>query len=85
MVTRRLAPNNRKLTFAEIGVALRKRLIGAMAAELAAIHAETEPVRAAIAADLATRNRHWLAAATARVAEWTLEEHAAYARTTGAG
>lgn len=77
-VVRRLAPNGRKLTFAEIGAALRVQLIGAMGAELAAIHAETDAVRGAIAGDLGRRKRRWLADAATRVAAWTAEEHLAY-------
>ena len=79
LVTRRLAPNSRKLTFAEIAVALREQLIAAMAAELAAIHAGDEKDRLRIQTDLAHRKRGWLNTAAARVAEWTAGEHAAYA------
>jgi hypothetical protein len=79
LVTRRLAPNSRKLTFAEIAVALREQLIAAMAAELAAVHAGDEKDRLRIQADLTHRKRGWLKAAAGRVAEWTAEEHAAYA------
>ncbi|MES2444298.1 MAG: DUF2252 family protein [Pseudomonadota bacterium] len=77
-VIRRLAPNGRKLTFTEISAALRLQLIDAMGAELAAIHAETEAIRGAIARDLARRNPGWLAVAAIRVAEWSVEEHLRY-------
>lgn len=77
-VLRRLAPNSRKLNFTDVGVPLRKRLIGAMGADLAAIHAESEAVRKAIATDLAARPRRWLETAATRVAEWTAEEHMRY-------
>lgn len=77
-VTRRLAPNGRKLTFTEIGRAMRLQLIEAMGAELAAIHAETDSIRGAIATDLGRYKRHWLADAATRVAEWSVEEHLAY-------
>lgn len=77
-VTRRLAPNSRKLKFTEISHALRKRLIAAMGADLAAIHADAGPDRAAIRTDFARRKRGWLAAAAARVAEWTTQEHERY-------
>lgn len=79
-VTRRLAPNSRKLKFAEISARMRKRLLGAMGADIAAIHAGDETARAAIARDLARRNRRWLEAAAIRVADWTAREHARYAR-----
>lgn len=85
MVTRRLAPNNRKLTFTEISVALRTRLIEAMAAELAAIHAETDALQAAILTDLEARKPGWLGKAVERVARWTREEHADYARSGDGG
>lgn len=77
-VTRRLAPNGRKLTFAEIGAALRVQLIGAMGAELAAVHAETDAIRGAIARDLGRRKPSWLADAATGIAEWTTEEHLAF-------
>lgn len=79
-VTRRLAPNSRKLKFAEISARMRKRLLWAMGADIAAIHAGDEADRAAIARDLARRNRRWLDAAAIRVADWTAHEHARYAR-----
>ncbi|MEZ0243343.1 MAG: DUF2252 family protein [Sphingomonas sp.] len=82
-VLRRLAPNGRKLTFTEIGPKLRRDLIAAMGAELAAIHAESEPLRKAIAKDLARRKRGWLEQAAARVADWTNGEHEHYRAVTG--
>lgn len=82
-VLRRLAPNGRKLTFTEIGAALRKRLIAAMGAELAAIHAESEPLRTTIASDLSRRDPRWLEHAATRVADWTAGEHQQYRATTG--
>jgi hypothetical protein len=78
-VTRRLAPNSRKLKLTEISGAMRKRLLAAMGADLAAIHAEDEADRTAIRRDLDRRNRRWLEAASARVAAWTVEEQAQYA------
>ncbi|MCW3849256.1 DUF2252 domain-containing protein [Sphingomonas sp. LB-2] len=77
-VTRRLSPNGRKLTFEEIGPELRLQLIGAMAADLAAIHADGAGASRAIATDLKRRGPAWLAAAATRVAEWTAGEHASY-------
>jgi len=82
-VLRRLAPNGRKLTFTEIGAALRQRMIAAMGTELAAIHAENEPLRKAIAMDLARREPRWLKSAARRVADWTSGEYEHYRATTG--
>lgn len=77
-VLRRLAPNDRKIDFAEIGAGLRAKVIVAMGRDLAAIHGEDEAVRAAIVADLARRGDQWLARAAATTVEWTVEEHFAY-------
>ncbi|MDF7774123.1 DUF2252 family protein [Sphingomonas sp. AOB5] len=77
-VLRRLAPNSRKLNFTDVGVTLRKRLIHAMGADLAGIHAESDILQAAIHADLAARPRRWLADAAIRVADWTNAEYQLY-------
>lgn len=77
-VLRRLAPNDRKIDFAEIGAALRAKVVVAMGRDLAAIQGEDDAVRTAIAADLARRGDQWLARAAATVTEWTVEEHFAY-------
>lgn len=76
-VLRRLAPNNRKLDFKEVTGKLQGRLIGAMAADLAAVHAG-EGGADRIAADLRSRDGGWLARATIRVADWTKREFEAY-------
>ena len=76
-VLRRLAPNNRKLDFDKVEGKLQGRLIGAMAAELAAIHAGAGGAKA-IMADLRARPAGWLTAATTRVAGWTKSEFDAY-------
>lgn len=76
--TRRLAPNSRKFDFDRIEGELRKKLVGAMAAELAAVHAVEDPVRAAIMADLAQRPASWLAHAAEKVTHWTLGEYESY-------
>jgi len=57
---------------------VRKKLVGAMAAELAAVQAVEAPVRAAIAADLAQRPANWLADAAEKVAGWTRGEYESY-------
>jgi len=80
---RRLAPNSRKIEFGTFDADLRRKLVGAMAAELAAVQAVEEPVRAAITADLARRPVHWLADAAAKVADWTCGEYDIYRADTG--
>ncbi|MBO9712240.1 DUF2252 family protein [Sphingomonas sp.] len=81
-VVRRLAPNSRKLTFAEIGRALAGKLVRAMGTDLASIHACEAEAQAAVRADLKHRRGHrWLADAIERVARWTVKEHKAYAAT----
>ena len=75
---RRLAPNSRKFDFDTLEGDLRKKLVGAMAAELAAVQAVEEPVRAAIMADLAQRPARWLADAADKVTHWTRGEYESY-------
>jgi hypothetical protein len=77
-VLRRLAPNSRKVTLDEVGLTNLRRLIAAMAADLAAVHAETDALAATIAHDLAKREQGWLEAAAVRVADWTRGEHEEY-------
>jgi hypothetical protein len=79
---RRLAPNSRKFDFDKLEGELRKKLVGAMAAELAAVQAVEEPVRAAIMADVAQRPANWLADAAVKVTDWTRGEFESY-RTDG--
>lgn len=79
-VLRRLAPNSRKLKFTEISAELQARLIAAMGADLAAIHAEEHGVGLAVSRDLSRRPGDWLADAASRVSEWTMEEYQRYAR-----
>jgi len=75
---RRLAPNSRKFDFEKLDGGVRKKLVGAMAFELAAVQAVEAPVRAAIAADLAQRPASWLADAAETVAGWTRSEYETY-------
>ncbi len=79
-VLRRLAPNSRKLKFADLRRRLGERLYGAMGADLAAVHAQADGAAAAIAADLKGRRGPWLADAATRVATWTEQEFRAYRR-----
>ncbi len=77
-VTKRLAPNSRKLDFEEADAKLHQRLIRAMGAELAAIHAEAPELAEAIGGDLRRRRDGWLADAARHIAEWTIAEQKAY-------
>ncbi|MET0308408.1 MAG: DUF2252 family protein [Sphingomonas sp.] len=78
---RRLSPNSRKLEFGEIRQALASRLVGAMAADLAAVHAGESAARDAVRADLARHTGHrWLADASEKVSRWTAGEQRDYAR-----
>jgi hypothetical protein len=78
-VLRRLAPNSRKLKFGELRRRRTGRLLRAMAADLAAIHAGEAGAADAVLQDLATRPRGWLARAAQKVAVWTRKEFRAYA------
>jgi hypothetical protein len=82
-VVRRLAPNSRKLTLDEVGGAMLRQLIGAMAADLAALHSAEEASRKPLAKDFAKRPAGWLHDAATRVAAWTSEEQARYVEDTG--
>jgi hypothetical protein len=78
---RRLSPNSRKLDFDEIAGKLADKLLEAMAADLAAIHAGEASAQNAIRADLARHEGHrWLADAAERVARWTAGEQREFAR-----
>lgn len=81
---RRLSPNNRKLAFTEIAGRLRGRLIRAMAADIAAIHAAASDL-AAIRADVEARPKRWLADAARTVAAWTEREWKEYRHLRGVG
>ena len=59
LIVRRLAPDSRKLEFDGAVRKLSRRLLGAMAHELANIH-RADPASAAIEADLAKRKKRWL-------------------------
>ncbi|WP_157219677.1 DUF2252 family protein [Flavisphingomonas formosensis] len=74
LVVRRLAPNSHKLDFDEAAPRHKHRLIGAMAADIAAVHAGNEALQNAIATELTAMERRWLASAAARVARWTETE-----------
>lgn len=60
VVVRRLAPNSRKLELDEAGLGLRRRLLRAMAGDLAAVHAGDAARIGAVRADFAARGTAWL-------------------------
>lgn len=78
-VVRRVAPNSRKLKFGELRRSRTGRLVRAMAADLAAIHAAEPGAADAIRRDLEARPKDWLARASRQVATWTKKEFRAYA------
>lgn len=82
-VLRRLAPNSRKVDFAEMPAKGRARLIRAMGSELASVHAEADADREAIADDFDRRRGGWLADAGRRVAARTQQEFATYCEDAG--
>jgi len=78
LVHRRLAPNSRKIKFADLKERDAAPFIAAMAADLAAIHAGEGGAVQAIFVDLHARPEDWLAEAARTVAAWTLGEYRAY-------
>lgn len=78
LVHRRLAPNSRKIKFADLKERDAIPFIRAMAADLAAVHIGEGPGPEAIFTDLHTRPDEWLRDAARTVAEWTMKEFDAY-------
>jgi hypothetical protein len=78
LVHRRLAPNSRKIKFADLKERDAVPFIRAMAADLAAIHVGEGPGAGAIFADLHKRSDDWLSEAAKTVADWTEKEFHAY-------
>ena len=78
IVVRRLAPDSRKLDFDELQNHLRRRLLRAMARDIAAVHAAGRGRADAIKGDLERRSAGWLAEAAAAVAEATEREWKAW-------
>lgn len=76
-VVRRLSPNNRKLDFDEITEHRHDKLVAAMAAELAAVHAADADVDA-LRGHLGGQPGDWLANAARAVAHWTVKEWRRY-------
>jgi hypothetical protein len=78
LIVRRMAPDSRKLNFDETVRRLSKRLLGAMAYELANIH-RGDPASIAIAEDLGKRKKRWLEKAATATAKATLKDFKAFA------
>jgi hypothetical protein len=74
VVVRRLGANSRKLDLAEHGPRLRQRVLAAMAADIAAVHAADASRIAAVRKDLAGRDAGWLRGAAVAVAEATARD-----------
>ncbi|MBV9929497.1 MAG: DUF2252 family protein [Alphaproteobacteria bacterium] len=71
IVVRRLAPNSRKLDLEELRPHLRRRLLRAMARDIAGVHAGGKGGADAVKEDLARRGGGWLAQAATAVAAAT--------------
>ncbi len=78
IVVRRLAPNSRKIDIDGRGKRIRRRLIGAMARDIGAIHASDAQAAAAILDHLRGQGHNWLARASAALTEATLRDWHAY-------
>lgn len=74
VVVRRLGANSRKLDLADHGPAVRRRILSAMAADIASIHAADPSRVAAIREDFAGRRAGWLRKAALAVAEATTRD-----------
>lgn len=77
-VVRRLAPNSRKLDFERLDKHFRARLVRAMAAELAMVHAPAGADATRIREALVAAPGDWLTPAVIRVADWTVSEFETY-------
>jgi hypothetical protein len=79
IIVRRVAPNSRKLDFPALSdLALMRRVLTAMGAELANLHAARRSRARAIAADLSGRRPSWLRDAACKVAEATRQDRVAW-------
>lgn len=78
IVVRRLAPNSRKIDLGAHKHRVRRRLIGAMARDIGAIHAADAASRAAISAHLADHGRQWLAQAVRVMVDTTRRDWLGY-------
>ena len=78
LVHRRLAPNSRKIKFADLKERDAIPFVRVMAADLAAIHLGDGAHGEAIFADLHSRKADWLRDAARTVADWTRTEFHAY-------
>ncbi len=81
VLVRRLSPNNHKIEMDVMGRWIFEHdLLAAMGHELANVHAGDEGAAAAVGADLARRDRHWLADAAARAVACVEADFADWAR-----
>ncbi len=78
VVVRRLGANSRKLDLADHGPAVRRRVLSAMAADIASIHAADSGRIAAVREDFGRRAADWLRDAAVAVAEATTRDWKAY-------
>lgn len=79
ILVRRLAPDSRKLDLDDVRPHLRRRLLRAMARDIAAVHASAPPRKvAAVRADLEGRGKGWLAAAAREAVKATERDWRAY-------
>ena len=81
VLVRRLSPNNHKIEMDVMGRWIFEHdLLAAMGHELANVHAGDEGAAAAVVADLARRDRHWLADAATRAVACVEADFADWAR-----
>lgn len=78
VVVRRLAANSRKLELADQGGRLRRRVIEAMAYDIASVHAGDSGRIAAVREDFGRHEAGWLRGAAVAVAEATVRDWKAY-------
>lgn len=78
VVVRRLGANSRKLDLADHGERVRLRVLGAMATDIASVHAADSERIAAVHEDLAGRGAGWLRDSALAVAEATTRDWKEY-------
>jgi len=74
IVVRRLGANSRKLDLADYGLRVRRRVLGAMATDIASVHAADTGRIAAVRDDFARRGVSWLSEAALAVVEVTTRD-----------
>jgi hypothetical protein len=78
VVVRRLGANSRKLDLAEHKTAVRRRVLSAMATDIASVHSADSGRIAAVREDFAARDAGWLGDAALAVAEATMRDWKEY-------